>query len=78
MTPLNSKPDFLYLKLVKGLFGFAFCFLAGFCRVNTTGSVSALSHGDILEETRAKSMVLSVFPCRDPRRVGNRVVTVVT
>ena len=67
---------------LKGLCCLLFCFLAGFCRLNITGrwslpcgvSVSALSHGAILGETRARSVVLSVSPCRDPRRVGTRVV----
>ena len=75
-----SKPD---ISHPKGLCGLVFCFLAGFCRLNTTGrcsvpcsvSVSAFSHGAILGETRARSMVLSVSPCHDPVRVGNGVVT---
>ena len=59
-----------------------FCFLAGFCRLNTTSrgslpcgvNVSALSHGAILGETRPRSVVLSVSPCREARRVGTGVV----
>ena len=53
-----------------------------FCRLNTTGrwslpcgvSVSALRHGAILWETRARSVVLSVSPCRHPKRVVTGVV----
>ena len=74
-----SEPDLSYLK---GLCCLLFCFLAGFCRLNITGrwslpcgvSISALSHGAILGETRARSVVLSVSPCRHPRRVGIGVV----
>ena len=73
-----SVPDLSYLKELCGL---RLCSVAGFCRPNTTGrwslpcGVFALSHGAILGETRAKSVVLSVPPCRDPRRVDNGVVT---
>ena len=74
-----SEPDLSYLK---GLCGLLFCFLADLCRLNITGrgslpcgvSVSALSHGAILGVTRARSVVLSVSPCRHPRRVGTGVV----
>ena len=37
-------------------------------------SISALSYGAILGETRVRSVVLSMSPC-DPRHVGNGVVT---
>ena len=75
-----SEPDLSYLK---GLCGLLFCFLADLCRLNITGrwslpcgvSVSALSHGAILGVTRARSVVLSVSPCRHPGCVGTGVVT---
>ena len=74
-----SEPDLSYLK---GLCGLLFCFLADLCRLNITGrgslpcgvSVSALSHGAILGVTRARSVVLSVSPCRHPGCVGTGVV----
>ena len=72
---ITPESDLYYLS---GHCGFLLGSFPGFCRLKITGrwslpwdgSVSARVHDACLGDTSAKSITLSVLPCRAPRCVG--------